>query len=282
MNDVVPIRFQKFGDIEAAAVSDGVLHASYDPFRNVEREECVRLVGRPDKGPGSVPIQVSAFMVKLNGKRILIDAGTSNTMGPTLGHMPKNLRAAGIDPAGITHVLLTHIHPDHANGLVDENDAPIYPNAEVIVHDDDARFWLDHEPNVHDSDFARRNRSAARRVLGPYLQRLRRVTKGEVLPGISIHLQSGHSPGHAGYLVQSGKEALLFWGDIVHVGAIQFAHPEATLMFDLDQEAAASARKRVFDWVATDKLRVAGAHLDLPGFGHVARRGNGFAFEAEG
>src|SRR3954447_17291234 len=273
MTEAVPIHFKKFGDIEAAAVSDGVLHASYDPFRNVDREECVQLVGRPDKGPGSVPIQVSAFMVKLGNKRILIDAGTSNTMGPTLGHMPANLRAAGIDPASITHVLLTHLHPDHANGLVDENDKPVYPNAEIIVHDDDARFWLDREANTNDVDFVRRNMSAARRVVGPYLKQLRRVTDGEVLPGVSTHLQSGHSPGHTAYLVQSGKEALLFWGDIVHVGPIQFAHPEATLMFDLDQPAAAAARKRVFDWVATDKLRVAGAHLDLPGFGHVARRG---------
>ncbi len=273
------IAFSKFGDIEAAAVSDGVLHASYDPFRNIDRAEAVRLVGREDKGAGSVPIQVSTFLVKFGGKLILVDAGTGNTMGPTLGKLPENLRAGGIDPASITHVLLTHIHPDHANGLVDEKDQPIFPKAQVYVHEDDAKFWLDREADARDIDFVRRNNSAARRVLGPYLKQLHRVKDGEVLPGISVHLQAGHSPGHAGWLFNAGRESLLFWGDIVHIGPIQFAHPEATLMFDLDQDAAAASRKRVFDWVATDRIRVGGAHLDLPGFGFVVRRGSGYALE---
>jgi glyoxylase-like metal-dependent hydrolase (beta-lactamase superfamily II) len=275
------ITFSKFGDIEAAAVSDGVLHASYDPFRNVDRAEAVRLVGREDKGAGSLPIQVSAFIVRFSGKLILVDAGSGNTMGPTLGKLTDNLRAGGIDPATVTHVLLTHIHPDHANGLVDENDRAIYPNAEILVHEDDARFWLDRDADARDLDFVRRNNSTARRVLAPYLKQLRRVKDGEALPGISAHLQTGHSPGHTAWLVQSGREALLFWGDIVHVGPIQFAHPEATLIFDLDQDAAAASRRRVFDWVATDRIRVAGAHLELPGFGHVAKRGAGYAFEQD-
>jgi len=275
------IAFSKFGTMEAAAVSDGVLHASYDPFRNIERAEAIRLVGREDKGAGSVPIQVSAFLVRFDGKLILVDAGTGNTMGPTLGLLADNLRAGGIDPAKVTHVLLTHIHPDHANGLVDDKDQPIYPNAEVIVHDDDARFWVDRETDARDTDFIRRNNSHARRVLGPYMKRLRRVTNGDVLPGISVHLQTGHSPGHASFLFQAGRESLLFWGDIVHVGPIQFAHPGATLMFDLDQDAAAASRRRVFDWAATDRIRVAGAHLDLPGFGFLTRRGTGYAFEAD-
>ncbi len=273
------IAFSRFGDIEAAAVSDGVLHASYDPFRNVERADAVRLVGRPDTGPGSVPIEVRAFLVRFRGKLILVDAGSGNTMGPTLGKLADNLRAGGVDPAQITHVLLTHIHPDHANGLVDADDRPVYPSAEVIVHDDDARFWLDRDADARDTDFMRRNLSAARRVLEPYRARLRRVRDGEALPGISAHLQAGHSPGHTGWLIASGGETLLFWGDIVHVAAIQFPRPDATLMFDLDQSAAAASRARVFDWVASDRIRVAGAHLDGGGFGHVVPRGTGYAFE---
>jgi glyoxylase-like metal-dependent hydrolase (beta-lactamase superfamily II) len=275
-----PLVFSKFGDIEAAAVSDGVLHASYDPFRNIERADAVKLVGRPDTGAGSVPIQVSAFLVKLGDKRILVDAGSGNTMGPTLGHLAENLRAGGVEPTSVTHVLLTHIHPDHSNGLVDAQNQPVFPNAEILVHDDDAHFWLDREADARDTDFVVRNKSAAHRVLTPYLKQLRRVKDGDALPGISAHLQAGHTPGHTGWLVKSGREALLFWGDIVHVGPIQFARPEVTLMFDLDQQAAAAARKRVFDWVTTDRIRVAGAHLALPGFGHVVRSGTGYALEA--
>lgn len=273
------LTFSTFGDIEAAVVSDGVLNASYDPFRNIERAEAVRLVGRPDTGAGSVPIEVNAFLVRLGTRRILVDSGSGNSMGPTLGRVASNLEAGGIAPASITHVLLTHIHPDHSNGLVDARNVPLFPNAEILVHEADARFWLDSEADARDSDFIARNKTAARRVLTPYRERLRRVTDGEAMPGVSAHLQAGHTPGHTGWLIESGRDAVLFWGDIVHVGPIQLARPEATLMFDLDQTAAAAARKRVLDWVSTDRIRVGGAHLDPAGFGRVVRRGTGYALE---
>ena len=51
----------------------------------------------------------------------MIDAGAGNTMQPTLGKLPDNLRKAGVEPAAVTHILITHLHPDHANGLVDDN-----------------------------------------------------------------------------------------------------------------------------------------------------------------
>src|SRR4051812_10750010 len=159
------LTFSKFGDIEAAAVSDGVLHASYDPFRNIERRDAIKLVGRADTGVGSVPIQVNTFLVKLGNQRILVDAGSGNTMGPTLGHLAANLRAGSIEPTSITHVLLTHIHPDHSNGLVDEQNVPVFPNAEILVHEEDARFWLDQDADARDLDFVARNKAAARRVL---------------------------------------------------------------------------------------------------------------------
>jgi len=276
---MAPLAFHRFGDFEVAAVSDGVLHASYDPFRNIDRADAVRLVGRPDSGIGSVPIEVRAFLVRLQDKLMLVDAGSGNTMGPTLGKLADSLRSGGIGPQDITHVLLTHIHPDHSNGLVDDCDRPIYTHAEILVHENDAGFWLDREPDARDNEFMRRNLSAARRVLMPYGERLRRVRDGEVLAGISAHLQAGHSPGHTGWLLRAGSEPLLFWGDIVHVAPIQFARPQATLIYDLDQNAAAASRARVLDWVATDRIRVAGAHLEGSGIGHVVRRGSGYAFE---
>jgi len=274
------LSFRRFGAIEAAAVSDGVLNATYDPFRGLPREDCIRLVGRPDTGPGSVSIPVSAFVVRLGDKLMLVDAGTGTSFGPTLGHLPENLRAGGIDPSAVTHVLLTHIHPDHSNGLVDADNNPVFPNAEVLVHGADARFWLDREPEAGDSDFVKRNLAAARRVLGRYVGRLHRVDDGEAMPGVFARLSAGHTPGHTTWLLAAGNGSLLFWGDTVHVGAVQFPHPDVTMIYDLDQPAAAAARRRVFDWVAADRIAVAGAHLGGSGFGYVTRRGSGYGCDA--
>ena len=267
------------GAIQVTTVSDGVLNATLNNFLGVTPAEAERMSGFPVAGP--VPLAVNAFLLQFDGRRVLVDAGTGSTMGPTLGKLPDNLRALGVAPDTIDVVLLTHIHPDHSNGLVDDEGQPNFPNAEVIVHADDLRFWVEREPEATDNEFRQRNKTAARRAFAPYRDRVRAITGGEPLPGISAQLQPGHTPGHTGWLVSSGDDALLIWGDIVHVTAVQFARPDAALTFDLDPDAARRARSRVFDWAATDRIRVAGAHLDLPAFGYVQRDGSGYRFEPE-
>ena len=253
-----------------------MLNVTLTNFIGIEHEECARLSGLPIQGP--IPLAVNAFVVKFGGKIALVDAGCSNTMGPTLGKLPDNLRAAGIEPEQIDYVLLTHIHPDHSNGLVDETGEANYPNAEVIVSGEDAAFSLDRDPRPRSNEFrqARHARGAARfRALSrPHAADHRRRN-------VSRHFgasAAGHTPGHTGWLISSRNDAVLIWGDIVHVAGVQFARPDAALTFDLDPDMARKSRQRVFDWVATDRIRVAGAHIDLPSFGYVARKGTGYAF----
>ena len=97
------------------------------------------MVGSRD---GSVAIPVNNFLIRRGGKVILIDAGAGNTMQPTLGKLPGNLRAANVDPATVSHIVLTHLHPDHANGLVDDDGKPHYPNAEIVVNETEIEFWI--------------------------------------------------------------------------------------------------------------------------------------------
>jgi glyoxylase-like metal-dependent hydrolase (beta-lactamase superfamily II) len=270
---------RKIGDIEVTTVSDGVLNSTLTNFLGIEQAEASRLSGFPVQGP--VPLAVNAYLLKVNGKYALVDAGSGSTMGPTLGKLPDNLRTLGVAPAEIDYVLLTHIHPDHSNGLTDDAGTPYFPNAEVIVGEPDAAFFLDRDPTLGENEFRQRSMRAAQHAFAPYRGRTRRITSGEILPGISAHPQPGHTLGHTGWLVSSRNDALLIWGDIVHVVSVQFERPEAALTFDYDPEMARQARRRVFDWVATDQIRIAGAHLDLPGYGYVERGPNGYAFTAD-
>lgn len=268
---------RKVGDFEVIAVSDGILNGGLGSIIGIEPAEAEQLAGISLKAV--LPLEVTMFLINHNGKRALVDAGCGNTMGPTLGKLSENLKTLGVSPAEIDHVLLTHIHPDHSNGLIDANGNATFPNAEIIVSDVDAKFWLETDPETESNDFRQRNMKAARRAFAPYGERVRRINGGEPLPGLSAHPQPGHTPGHVGWLVSSRGEAMLVWGDIVHVAKVQFPRPEAAMTFDLDPEQARKSRTRVFDWVAADRIQVAGAHLDLPSFGHVTRKGTGFAFE---
>ena len=265
------------GDITVTALSDGVLAAPLDVVLGVERAEIERLAGRKPGEP--LPIAVNAFLLERAGKWALVDTGSGNSMGPTLGKLPENLRVLGVTPERIETIFLTHLHPDHSNGLVDDAGNAIYPNAEVVLHETEAAFWLDRDEASGATERIRRNIAKTKVTTAPYRERMRTVRDGEAVPGISALLLAGHTPGHTGWLVQSGKGSLLIWGDLVHLAAIQIVRPDTGLVYDVDPQAACATRRRMFDRVAADKLAVAGAHLDFPGFGTIVRKGSGFAFE---
>jgi glyoxylase-like metal-dependent hydrolase (beta-lactamase superfamily II) len=94
-------------------------------------------------------------------------------------------------------------------------------------------------------------------------------------------LAPGHTPGHTNWLIRSGAERLLIWGDIVHLASVQMARPDCTLVFDVDPRIARATRERVLGVVASEQLAVAGAHLPYPGFGRVAPAGTGFGYRPE-
>jgi glyoxylase-like metal-dependent hydrolase (beta-lactamase superfamily II) len=266
----------RVGDIDVEALSDGILDTSVDLVIGMDRALAEKLVGESDKGTFFIP--VNNFLIRRGSKTIMIDAGAGNTMRPTLGKLPANLRAAGIDPASITHIVMTHLHPDHANGLVDDAGNPHYPNAEIVVHQTEVDFWT--RPDVaNDEDRVKGNRTRTRTNLKPYLERIRRVRDGEEFSGFTPILAPGHTPGHTCWLLTSGSSGLMAFGDVVHFSAIQISHPEAAVTYDLDKDLAVKSRKRILDMAATDRFAIAGAHVNAPGLGHIVRKGTSFAFE---
>jgi glyoxylase-like metal-dependent hydrolase (beta-lactamase superfamily II) len=181
----------------------------------------------------------------------------------------------------VTHIVMTHLHPDHANGLVDDAGLPHYPNAEIVVHQTEADFWM--RPDIaNDEDRVKGNRARTRINLKPYLDRIRRVRDGEDYLGFTPVLAPGHTPGHTCWLLTSGGGGFMALGDVVHLSAIQIAHPDAALTYDLDKDQAIKSRKRILDMAASEGLAIAGAHVNAPGFGHVVRRGASYAFEPAG
>lgn len=269
----------RVGDVEVQGLSDGILKTSLDLVIGMDRAQADSLVGGTQNG--SLYIPVNNFLFRRDGKIILIDAGAGNTMQPTLGKLPENLRAAGVEPAAVTHIVMTHLHPDHANGLVDDAGRPHYPNAEIVVHETEAEFWM--RPDVaNDEDRVKGNRARTRINLKPYLDRIRRVRDGEEFSGFTPVLAPGHTPGHTCWLLAAGGGGFIAFGDVVHLSAIQIPHPDAALTYDLDKNQAIRSRKRILDMAASERLAIAGAHVNAPGFGYVVRKGSSFAFEPAG
>ena len=266
------------GDVAVEGLSDGLLKTSVDLVLGMDRAQAAQLVGSAD---GSVFIPVNNFLIRRGSKVIMIDAGAGNTMQPTLGKLPENLRTAGVPPESVTHIVMTHLHPDHANGLVNDAGAPHYPNAEIVVHETEAEFWMRADA-ANDPDRVKGNRARTRINLKPYLERIRRVRDGEEFAGFTPVLAPGHTPGHTCWVLAAGSSGFMAFGDVVHLSAIQIAHPDAALTYDLDKDRAIASRKRILDMAASEHLAIAGAHVNAPGFGYVVRKGPSFAFEPAG
>jgi glyoxylase-like metal-dependent hydrolase (beta-lactamase superfamily II) len=65
----------------------------------------------------------------------VIPAGTGGQFQPTAGAMIANMAAAGIKPAQITRVIVSHFHPDHVFGLMSKapDNTPVFPNAAIYI-----------------------------------------------------------------------------------------------------------------------------------------------------
>jgi glyoxylase-like metal-dependent hydrolase (beta-lactamase superfamily II) len=269
----------RIGDYQITAFSDGLFQTTIEAMVGVDKATAQELSGKTLTEP--VYLAVNAFLVEGRGLRALIDAGTGNTFGPALGHLPNNLRAAGVPLDSITHILLTHIHPDHTNGLIDDAGNTWFPNAEVVVQEDEIKFWVDRDLSQAAHERQRHNMVNARKAFAPYTKQTTRIPDGEFMPGFIAEKSPGHTPAHNTWTIESGGDSLIVWGDTIHMSSIQLARPEATWIFDSDPAMAAQSRQRLLDRVSADRTRVAGMHLDFPGYGFVKARAGRYFIEPE-
>lgn len=270
------------GDFEVTALYDGFIDLDRKILSGTSAEDIQSLLARMflDETSG-VQTAVNAYLVHTGKNLVLVDTGTAKAFGPALGFIADNIRAAGYSPEQVDTVLLTHLHPDHANGLLRPDGAMLFPNATVHVAKADADFWLSEEvaakaPTENQPFFA-----MARAAVAPYAAagKLKPYQPGDSLvPGVESVAAYGHTPGHSGYLFTSGERSILMWGDVVHSHAVQFARPEVVIEFDVDKAQAIATRKKIFADAAAQKLWVAGAHLPFPGIGHVRTEGKGYAW----
>jgi glyoxylase-like metal-dependent hydrolase (beta-lactamase superfamily II) len=279
---IAGVYHRRIGDIVVTALSDGYLDGTVEVMQNITPDDATRILSDAFR-PGR-RTSVNCYLVYSAGRLALIETGSGDYLLPTAGKLQQNLKAAGVDPASIETVILTHMHPDHSAGLTDpKTGAKLFPNAELVVHENEPRHWQDDSAMAQASERARKLYfQCAREQMAPYHNVTQRFNGSvEVFPGVTSVPLHGHTPGHSGYMISSGKDSLLIWGDIVHVPEVQVPRPEVTMEFDTDPHAAAATRKRIFDIVATDRQLIAGMHVHFPGFAYVAKHGDGYVMLPE-
>jgi glyoxylase-like metal-dependent hydrolase (beta-lactamase superfamily II) len=259
------------------ALCDGYLDLDLSRFPDVVRGAGDDLAVADGQDLDDMTVSVNAFLIRTADRLCLVDAGDGTRRGGSLGHLPLALKQAGYEPEDVTDLLITHLHGDHAAGLV-AGDRPVYPRAALHVAEAEMAFWrnpaaLD-ELQAVQLPFA----EAAMRV---YHDRLVAIAPGgQVLPGVTVRALPGHTPGQVGFQL-GGRDPVLISADVLHLPALQVRHPEWGFLFDADRPRAHAMRREILAEAAQSGLRLAGAHIPFPGVIRILPGQDGLGFAAD-
>lgn len=264
------------GRFGVTALSDGVLTVPLQNFPLATAERAGRLLHDPE--PAGVPVQVNGFLVRTAKQRILFDTGCGSAVAPKGSRLLDNLAAVGLGAADIDLVVLSHMHIDHIGGLV-EGGAPVFGNARLLVSRLERDYWRQDGFPEQAPERQKRSAEIAVAVERAYGERISTFEPGtEIVEGIRSVALPGHTPGHTGFMIADGGEALFIWGDIVHSATLQFAEPGWNYGADVDRAEAQAHREWLLGEYAESGGLVAGMHLPFPGVGRVGRDGGGYRF----
>ena len=270
----------KVGDIEVVQFYDGTWEKAHDPgfIKNASVDETKAALKSAGMTDAYIPIPFTVTVVKMGGKTIMFDAGTGGQAAPTAGLIQKNglLMAAGVDPATISTIVVTHFHPDHIFGLMaKETNAQVFPNAQIVMPVTEYKFWTDA------GVFAKLNEARqglAKRIQAtfPNWKNITQIEDGkDAVPGVRALATYGHTPGHTSYVVGDGK--LVVSSDVTNIAGLFAKNPDWQFQGDQDGDMAAASRRKFFDRMIADKAIVTGYHWGMPGAGTIQKNGNGYA-----
>jgi glyoxylase-like metal-dependent hydrolase (beta-lactamase superfamily II) len=282
-HDQVPGFYRlKVGDLEVTALYDGT--GVFDPqWLNGTKETMDGVVKGLHEDPHMLDVIDSGFLVNTGKRLILVDAGAGTWWGVgALGRLAGSLRSAGYTPEEVDIVLITHLHSDHVGGLTTQDGKRVFPNADVYVAKAESDFWLSPEIAARAPKEAQPFFQSAQAIAAPYIKagKWHSFTGAEtIVDGMQLVPLPGHTPGHTGYEFSSKGQRVLFWGDTVHAQRVQFPHPEVTVVFDIDQTAAAATRNQLLPKLASGDVLIAVPHSSVfPPLGRLRKEGNGYSW----
>jgi len=273
----------KVGSFECTSINDGARSFPIPDgwVRNVPIDKALAAAKAAYMPDGMVTVPFNPQLINTGSKLILIDSGNGianfEPSKGAVGRTLQNLAAAGVDAKSIDIVLMSHLHPDHTNGIRAADGSMAFPNAEIMVPAKDWEFWMSEEnaAKAQSNEMMKNYFANVRKVYNGIESKVTKYDWGkEVAPGITSIGTPGHTPGHTSFAVASGNSKILIQSDVTNIPELFLRNPDWHVAFDVDGDLAQQTRHKFYDMAAAEKATVVGFHFTFPSIGHVEKDGS--------
>ena len=270
-------RFE-LGEFDCICINDGGFN--YPPaqfFKNVEKAKLDSILEEYKIPLDNIYTPYTHLIVDTGKNKILVDMGAGGKL-PGNGDLPEKMKLAGIEPADIDSIFITHAHPDHVGGILNGDGKPYYENAQYYIWKDEWEFWFSEIAVERTNEFFV---NVAREQLSPVKDKMILLDEeSEILPGISVIFAPGHTPGHMVISFSSEGKELFYIGDAV-LHTIHLEHPDWLPIYDILPDEAAESKIKIFDLVAKKNSLVIGQHFTpFPSLGRVRKHEIGWEWNS--
>ncbi|RZA21879.1 MAG: MBL fold metallo-hydrolase [Proteobacteria bacterium] len=230
-------------------------------FGNAPRPLWERWVA-PD-ATGRIPLACRALLIEIGAQKVLCETGIGSYMAPDMAlrygvverehKLLESLDALGLTDESIDFVILSHLHFDHAGGLLKsfKENAPIellFPNAQFVV----GKTAWERAKHPHSRDKASfipglcELLEASGRLI---------IVEGEVIPGlpkdiVSFRISEGHTPGQLHTVIKGQKHTMVYAGDLIPGKA--WVHLPITMGYDRYPEKVIDEKEDLYQDVVKD------------------------------
>ena len=276
---------QRLGHFELHAVSDGFFKLDGGAMFGIVPRPLWEKHFKPDD-QHRIRLALTCLLIRTGSGNVLVDTGMGDKydekwrriydLDRAGGDLLSNLRATGVGPEEITHVVITHLHVDHAGGATqrrpDGRVVPTFPKAVHVIQ----RIAWDEALNTNE-----RTAGSYRREDFLPLEEFGRIRlvegEAEVVPGVRVERTGGHIPGHQVVIAESEGRRAVFFGDVMPTTA--HLKPAWVMGFDLDPAGLVNVKKRMVERAVTERWLCCWEHDPRVKFGYLKKEGEGITVE---
>jgi glyoxylase-like metal-dependent hydrolase (beta-lactamase superfamily II) len=223
---------------------------------------------------------LNCLFVETPAGRVLVETGIGERVTDKVREMRKYeglpiveaMAAASFDAASVDLVVMSHLHFDHAGGLLRADGSKAFPRARIVAQRAEWDIALDDNSRIVASYDQPELRLVQEWGSGGAVEGER-----ELLPGVSVIATGGHSKGHQAIVVRGANQTLAFFGDL---GMRPWsANPRWVTAFDDFPLDSVEIKGELFARAAADGWLIALSHEPLTPIGRLTPDRDRYRFD---